>query len=51
MKSFIEHAKEIREASKSEPIPEAVARTKRVLTTVGFIIFVVGLLGLLLISC
>ena len=51
LKSFREHEKEVQEASKSEPSPEAVAKTQRVLGTIGFIVFVVGLLGLILASC
>lgn len=51
LKSFKEHAKEIRESGKSEPSPEAVTRTKRIFATVGIIVFVVGLLGLVLASC
>lgn len=51
MKSFKEHAKEIREAGKSEPSPEAVARTKRGFLIAGIIIIVITVILWIAVSC
>jgi len=51
MKSFKEHAREIRESSKSEPSPEAVAKMKKVFLVMGIIVTVVCLILWAALSC